>query len=334
MSQLSKVQPGENTYFLINCYDLFNNKISKGGEKFDVSINVLVTQSLVSTSINSIITDNGNGSYKVEFIPVYAGSYSVGIVLKSNNNLYGNITSFEIKSSFCPPEMPVRCANDPTKCVKNGIDCIEKNPCATTPAKPISCLVNKQTACVASQVFCDCPDKYIKCDYMNTCVPEDKDYLCSFNLELNCLKQFPGKPYFCPDGICRATAQDCPAQRVCPLGYNLCPDLSCQKDRANCSNYEDCTGNQIKCPDQTCVNNQKDCPSIITCSKPGQFVCPDGRCVSTDLECNPIPVCNAPNNILCPSNSCSNSITNCPKSVACGHGKSLCSDINCKDSCQ
>jgi hypothetical protein len=334
MTQLSKVEPGENTYFLINCYDLFNNKISKGGEKFDVSINVLVAQSLVSTSINSIITDNSNGSYKVEFIPVYPGSYSVGIVLKSNNNLYGNITSFEIKSSLCPAEMPVRCANDPTKCVKNSIDCIDKNPCATTPAKPISCLVNKQMTCVASQVFCDCPDKYIRCDYMNTCVPEDKDYLCSFNLELNCLKQFPGKPYFCPDGICRATVQDCPAQRVCPLGYNLCPDLSCQKDRANCSNYDDCTGNQIKCPDQTCVNNQKDCPSIITCSKPGQFVCPDGRCVSTDLECNPIPVCNAPNNILCPSNSCSNSITNCPKSVACGHGKSLCSDINCKDSCQ
>ena len=333
-TELNNFRLGENAFLAINCYDENNNKIFKGGEIFKTTINAIIQSSGVYTKIATKFVDNGNGSYNINFIPLYPGNYTIGITLASKGTQYGPIITKTIDSTQpCDSDKPIRCPNNNTECQKNFIDCYQKNSCSNQPLTPISCLVNNRSTCVKSQVECDCPVGYIKCDYMNVCVPISKDFLCSFNLQLDCKKLFPKKPYFCPDGICRASKDDCPSQRVCPYGLNLCPDLSCQKDRSNCNSYDDCHGDQIKCPDQTCVKNQKDCPSLITCSDPNKLVCPDGKCVSSDIECAAVPVCNPPINILCSINTCSNNINNCPKSVTCGHGKSLCSDIICKDSC-
>ena len=331
LSNLALASSGISTYFMISCADQYNNTVTIGGDSFVVSNTLNIMSSMTSSQVNSKITDNLNGSYRVDFTPPLAGSYV--IILYLRGKVYGNKQTVSIKDTICTSDMPIRCANNLAKCVKNAADCLasNNNPCAMP--SPFSCLVNNVMTCVSSNTDCDCPSGYVKCSVMNVCVPANKNYMCSFSLPINCSKRFPKSPKLCPDGICRSNINNSPSQRVCPLGSVLCADLTCRSTYSQCAVYNDCAGNMIRCSDQSCVLDQKDCPSSITCSDRSMYVCPDSRCVSNEIYCKPLQQCSNTNPILCANNSCLASISSCPKQVSCGQEKSLCQDMNCKSSC-
>jgi hypothetical protein len=319
------------TTFDIFCKDSFNNTISSGGEAFKIMLNVLVVETKTSTSVKTVLTDNNNGSYKVQFVPPLAGQYFLVIDLKGV--IYYS-HQFDVKDNTCPTDKPNRCPNDLTKCVANIIECIPNiEKCKST--EPFYCQVNGKDTCVISQTACDCPVGHKKCTLNNACMPVDKaDKLCPFVLPVSCSKLFPNAKIFCPDGICRASLNESPSQRVCPIGSVLCPDLTCRPEISKCSSYEECPKkSMIRCSDMTCVNDQKECPSLVSCPRPGMFVCPDLSCTTSEVNCKQLPQCVSPNNILCADNSCVSDIKNCPKQVSCGHGMSLCTDIKCRTSC-
>ena len=326
--------PGNPTFATLSCYDEYKNPIITGGEGFTVSTTVSNEKTQTKVKIKTKITDNNNGKYLMQFIPDYAGNYEMKITFNRTGLIYKTI-KFIIKSTYCPNERPYTCPNKPKSCVKNKIECIDNNPCKNNNTNPYPCKVNKIDSCVKSRIECDCDRiNFTKCSYMKQCVPENrKEELCSFYLKQNCSKINPNYPFLCEDGICRKSKENCPSQRVCPLGNILCPDLTCKPSFEDCNKYTDCKPNQIKCPDLTCVEDQEYCPTTITCG-PSQFVCPDGICVDNDTMCLPLQECQDPNPILCPTNSCANEVSNCPKSLTCGTGKSLCPDINCKETCQ
>ena len=334
MTPIEKAITGIPTSFTISCKDVYGNRISTGGEAFNVMINVSVgEEGKISSDVKTKITDYLNGNYKVEFVPPLAGEYSLTIDLRGE--IYEGNKKFTILDNNCPKTTPIVCPNKLDSCVADPFECIEKPAGYDCPSVlPFSCLVNNEKKCVKSQTECDCPPDMFRCEYMNICVPNDKPYLCSYSVQIDC-KNLNSLWTLGKDGICRENENDNPSQRVCPIGFLLCPDLSCRDSYSKCPNYDDCISQtMIRCPDQSCVKDQKDCPSTITCSKPNQVVCPDGTCVESELKCKSLPKCIAPNSILCPDNTCVSDIKNCPKSVSCGHGMSLCNDIICKNTCQ
>jgi hypothetical protein len=196
---------------------------------------------------------------------------------------------------------------------------------------PFRC--DESSECVDSMTKC-VPEDAKQCPYMNASYPEGKSYLCSYYLPLDCKRKYPNYKQLCPDGICRKSQSLKPNQRVCPIGKILCADLTCKDNINECYNdWEECSDTQIRCPDQSCVDDQKNCPTTITCSKSTDFVCPDGTCVENEIYCSKLKTCPDETPYLCTDNSCANKPENCPHSVACGHGKSLCSDLICRTEC-
>ena len=210
------------------------------------------------------------------------------------------------------------------KCIEPPNDCPRETP--------FLCKVNGVEKCQASQNDCGCPTGMERCGYMNVCVFKEYIDMCPFTLPVNC-KKYGANYELCGDGICRLSKDYKPNQRVCPIGFILCPDLSCRSSYDECLTYENCKDNEIRCNDQTCVTDQKYCPSTITCSSPGMKVCSDGTCVENEIECSRLPKCPENTPILCNNNSCVADANSCPKSVSCGHGLSLCSDLICRENC-
>ena len=175
-----------------------------------------------------------------------------------------------------------------------------------------------------------------KCGYMNEAYPEDKseDDFCPYSFPLDCRRKYPNYPVLCPDGICRTSESLKPNQRVCPIGKILCLDLTCADSIDKCYNeWPECSLIQIRCPDQSCVDDQKNCPTTITCANESDVVCPDGTCVKNEIYCAKLKNCPEETPYLCSDNSCATKPESCPHSSACGHGKSLCSDLICRESC-
>lgn len=335
--QIDKAIAGEPTNLAINCRDVYNNKISVGGEIFSAKILVKIDNGKTS-EVNNKITDNLDGSYKLEFTPPLKGKYDIKILL--NNDEYYTLLNKEITDSSCPAETPIRCTNNPDKCVREPKDCLNDKPtgetdCKLEPSKPYGCLVQAKPNCVESMTYCDCPQNYVKCQSTNVCIKKERfESLCFDPFVIDCQVKFPTTyPIFSNDGICRSSNES-PNQRVCPLGFALCPDLSCRSSIEKCEDYEDCKSDEFRCSDLSCVKDQKDCPNTIICPYKNQFVCPDGTCVDNEFKCKGLPSCNSPLAYLCSQNVCSNSKNNCPKSISCGHGKSLCSDMICRTRCR
>ena len=322
--------PGEPTSFTIKCYDEYNNEISVGGEEFVVVTNLLIGEA--STSVKSSINDKNNGEYVVSLTPPLAGEYTINITLGVKDYGEGKVFELVAGSTKCEGDTPITCPNNEKKCVASIIDCIEPpNDCP--PETPFKCLVNNIDTCVSSMIKCDPPEGYVKCDYMNYCVPKElEDVMCPFSIPVNC-KKYKGFTALCDDGICRKSTDLTPSQRVCPIGYVLCADLTCQTDYSKCLTYPECRADQIRCVDQSCASDNAGCPNTITCSKVGQVVCPDGSCVDSELECNALPKCADPTPFLCGNNACASSASECSKSVTCGHTLALCSDMICREEC-
>ena len=173
-----------------------------------------------------------------------------------------------------------------------------------------------------------------QCKYMKALYPEGKDYLCSYYFPIDCKRKYPSYKILCEDGICRTSKRLQPNQRVCPIGTFLCPDLTCKDKFEDCyTNWPQCGNTQIRCPDQSCTDDQKNCPTTITCSNSSHYVCPDGTCVENEIYCAKLKTCPDETPYLCTDNSCATEPENCHHSITCGHGKLLCSDLICRETC-
>ena len=314
--------------YTIKCFDQYNNEVTKGGAKFTSKVSLYVEESQSKIDIEPKIEDIGTGQYAISFIPPLAGGYSIYTYLDGDK--YGekqfNLTARECTNYMCPNGG--RCVDDLRECIP------EKNRCMDEEKKekyPFRC--DESSECVDSMTKC-VPEDAKQCPYMNASYPEGKSYLCSYYLPLDCKRKYPNYKQLCPDGICRKSQSLKPNQRVCPIGKILCADLTCKDNINECYNdWEECSDTQIRCPDQSCVDDQKNCPTTITCSKSTDFVCPDGTCVENEIYCSKLKTCPDETPYLCTDNSCANKPENCPHSVACGHGKSLCSDLICRTEC-
>ena len=317
--------------YTIKCLDKYGNEVSKGGAKFSSEVSLYIEESQSKIDIEPKIVDKENGIYEISFIPPLLGGYSIYTYLDGNK--YSEL-QFNLTGKTCDKEYT--CPND-GRCVDDLRDCIpEENKCPYEDQKidkPFRCKEDPEK-CVDSMTKCEAPTGSKKCGYMGALIPKDKDYLCSYNLPLDCKRKYPSYRIFCDDGICRTSKALQPNQRVCPIGKVLCADLTCKDSVSECYNdWPECGITQIRCPDQSCVDDQKNCPTTITCSNPDHFVCPDGTCVVNEIYCSRIKTCPDEIPYLCSDNSCATKPESCPHSVACGHGKSLCSDLICRETC-
>ena len=316
--------------YTIKCLDKYNNTVNKGGAKFTTDIKVDSEDSDNTLDFNVEIKDNEDGSYNVVFTPSIFGIYSLVILL--NGKKYHEFSlDLTCKEGYI-------CPNNNLKCVSNLLDCIPPeikcNNSEESKEKPFYC--NDTDECVESMTECTPNDGKVQgsCKYMNALYPQSKSYLCSYYLPLDCKRKYPNYKILCNDGICRKNKNSQPSQRVCPIGKILCADLTCQDNIDKCYNdWPECGNTQIRCPDQSCVDDQKYCPTTITCPDPKYKVCPDGTCVENEIYCSALKVCPKDTPYLCTDYSCATKPENCTHTDACGHGKSLCPDLICKESC-
>lgn len=322
--------------YTVNCLDKYKNEVKEGGAKFTSDIILSIPDSDTTINIDAKIVDNKDGSYTISFTPPLLGVYSIMTYLDGNkyDELMFNLTGRDCDGFICPNTGI--CETHPRNCIPPEIKC-ETDEQET---KPFRC--NGTDICVDSMTKC-VPEGAQACEYMNALYPFYKDdpedpykkqYLCSFSLPIDCKRKYPDYKTICEDGICRKSIDLQPSQRVCPIGKVLCADLTCQDSIEKCYNdWPDCSDTQIRCPDQSCVDDQKNCPTTITCANPADVVCPDGTCVSNEMYCTKLKTCPEETPYLCTDYSCAVNPQSCTHNVACGHGKSLCSDLICRESC-
>ena len=324
--QLMSAIVGEEVTFYLQCLDESRNLVKRGGVKFTTE-NYFISNGKY-TSFPVKVKDLKTGNYSFNFVPTSAGFYTINIYLK--DELFEEI-AFQVGEPNCQGSTPFLCPNQ-NLCVSNRRECIiPKNDCPEET--PFSCRVNNFPKCVKSQIDCDCPFGFVRCNYMKYCVPSDRLDMCanfSQISEQSCqkLKQFN---QLCTDGICRLTKDLSPTQIVCPIGKVLCADLSCRDSYYDCETSNFCEG-KFRCPDQSCVDDYKDCPSTISCQNKN-YVCPDGTCVDSEIECEPLPVCSGDEPYRCHDNLCVKDKYSCPKNVACGQRLALCQDLICRTNC-
>ena len=335
LSPLDETQEGEIGYFSFQCYDIYNNKITHGGEQFTVTGQLI--SNTIEYPINNIeVIDNNNGKYDVKFFAKFEGTYFFNLLVGQER--YGQEVKWTLKNKECTGENSILCPNV-NKCVKDIIDCVTpEDKCKDDRTKPFWCKVGGVETCVASQTECDCPLGYIKCDIMNYCVREDREDMCAFFLIKSnfCSKKFGTQYTAYVDGICRLKSYHGPNQRVCPIGQVLCADLSCRNNYYECPDDEIdvCPENKVRCIGQAIVNELVECPSTFTCPNEDDVVCSNGECVSNEIECPALQKCNDPDkSYRCQNNDCKKDYESCPQPIACGHQFSLCSDSKCRDVC-
>ena len=315
------------THFDFQCYDIYNNKITEGGEKF--TVNAIRNQVGDQISVDAEVEDNLDGTYSVYFIPDIEGTYLFNLLVGSEK--YGEEVKYTFTKKVCNGEKSILCPNT-QECVKDYIDCVEPaDKCKEDKTKPFWCLVNGTYTCTKSQVDCDCPKGYIKCKIQNYCVPENRPDMCTSYSTQFCP---PGTVKY-EDGFCRSKDSRMPNQRVCPIGKVLCADLSCRDNYDECVVTEVRPSNQFRCVGQHLVNSFLLCPSTFTCEKENEVVCPDLECVENEIMCKGIEVqCNADDKpYLCQNLVCAADYKNCPETMACGNIQSLCQDGICRETC-
>ena len=320
------------TYFSFQCYDIYNNKITSGGEEFTVS--AVVVYNGEQLPVNAEVVDNNDGTYNVEFIPEFYGNYLFNLLVR--NQRYGQEYQWPLIKKDCSQEGKILCPNN-NKCEVDIYHCIDDFDKCNDTNKPFYCKINGIDTCTESKTNCDCPDGYVKCDIMKYCVPEAREDMCFFGINNNqfCTSKFTAKYKMFYDGICRLKTYHGPNQRVCPIGEVLCADLSCRSKYEECEDkgIDVCPSNKVRCIGQEIVDSAEDCPSTYTCDNENDFVCPDGTCVKNEVFCPKNPKCATEFPYRCQNNQCSLDYKSCSPAVACGHKNSLCSDNICRTKC-
>ena len=313
----------------VSCHDKYDNIVEKGGANFKSEISLFIKESQSIVDLDYKVKDNENGNYSITFTPPLAGEYSISTYLdgkKYSEKLF-NITGKKCDFIKCPNTG--ECKKELTDCIPEEYRCNDTTKIKITPFQ-----CDPDSECVDSMTKCIPKGAAGQCKYMKALYPEGKDYLCSYYFPIDCKRKYPSYKILCEDGICRTSKRLQPNQRVCPIGTFLCPDLTCKGKFEDCyTNWPQCGNTQIRCPDQSCADDQKNCPTTITCSNSSHYVCPDGTCVENEIYCAKLKTCPDATPYLCTDNSCATEPENCPHSVACGHGKSLCSDLICRETC-
>ena len=331
LSPLDDVQRNDNAYFTFQCYDIYNNTITHGGEQFTVTGKVMTSSN--ENEVEDIeIVDNKDGSYTVKFIPEYEGTYLFNILV--GNEKYGEEIKWTLSKKECTGDTSILCPNE-NRCVGNILDCISpSDKCKEDETKPFYCLVNGNYTCTKSQTDCDCPTGYIKCNIMKYCVPNDRKDMCpEFTINNKKCQKLDTSLVMYYDGVCRKKGYHGPAQRVCPIGKVLCADLSCKDNYYLCPNTTVLPSNKYRCISQEIVSDPETCPSTFTCPNEDDVACPNGVCVSNEIKCDPVTKCTGDASYLCQNNMCSFSYEDCTQAVSCGRKKSLCSDSICREEC-
>ena len=327
LSPLNDTEISLKTYFIFYCYDKLGNKITSGGEKFSVKAEYITGDTIPLDDAK--VVDNGDGSYNVEFVPMMKGIYLFNILLGKEK--YGEEVKYELTTFKCTEgNKTILCPNKKL-CVSSLLDCIEPRGKDCNISKPFYCKVKEEFICTESQLDCDCPDGYDKCEIMKYCVPEGRKDMCpTFKNVLPICWTHEMTMNF--DGVCRAEESG-PSQRVCPIGKVLCADLSCRDNYDQCIVTEKRTSKDNRCIGQQIVPEAYLCPSSITCKEKNYVVCPNGQCVKNEIECPSLNKCNANYPYLCQNDICAESYEACPLSVSCGENKLLCSDNICREKC-
>ena len=314
-------------YFKFQCYDVYQNKITKGGEKFSATVDLVVDKETTPTNFH-YVEDNGDGSYNVFFLPDTPGKYIIR--LKVDDGIkYGQDVEKDYIHKTCKGATPVMCPN--YECATDYYACIVP-PNGCPKETPFKCPVNGAETCVKSQIECDCPPGWIRCDYMKYCVPGDRPWMCPDYKQRRCQQINQNWGYFA-DGICRDKNYVQPTQIVCPFGKVLCADLTCMDNHYLCPNSTETPLGRTRCVDQQVTKYAYECASTITCPDKDQVVCSDGTCVENEIFCNPIRECPYYYPHLCNNNVCVANATDCMEGIACGDGNSLCYDYICRERC-
>ena len=335
ITPLEEVQKYDDAYFTFQCYDIYGNIIDHGGEEFTVTASVLFNDNEYPVNTAEVV-DNGDGTYKVQFIPEVEGTYLFNLLVGKER--YGEDLKWILTKKECSGEKSVLCPNN-NKCVKRLLDCVTPpDKCKDDETKPFWCPVNGTYTCVKSQTDCDCPDGYYKCPIMHYCVKNERTDMCPSFIKRrkNYCQPQNGKNYtLCPDSICRPADFHCFNQRVCPIGKFLCPDLSCRDTLEECVETEKLLSGKSRCLGQEMVNRDYPqlCPSTFTCTNKDDVVCPDGTCVSNEIYCKALKKCTGSYKYLCSNNGCAASFDYCTQEVSCPLGQSLCTDHVCRDYC-
>ena len=324
ISNINGIISPKPVYFDFQCYDIYNNIITKGGENFIVSGDLISKNGNLNP--NSLeIGDNDDGTYTVSFIPDIAGTYIIRIY--NEDKKYGEDITLNFERKTCSGSTPALCPDN--VCKENLYQCITPpNDC--DKSTPFKCKVNGTEQCVKSQTDCDCPEGYYKCSYMHYCVPETRKDMCTKFMLKTC-RQANMVPY--ADGVCRHRGGSDPNQIVCPIGKVLCADLSCKDNYSLCPISPELSPGKIRCVDQTMADSANECPSTIHCLNPNYFVCSDGNCVENEIECAPLKECPLNYPYLCANNVCVKTFTDCSKGITCNKGQALCYDLKCRDYC-
>ena len=326
LSNLNGVKSEKPVSFSFQCYDIYNNKITHGGEDFTVLGSVITPSDIISLD-NMDITDNDDGTYTVSFVPNMSGKYLIRLFV--DDEKYGEDITVTYGDKKCTGKTPILCPNG--QCAEDVYGCIvPPNDCPKD--KPFICKVNGTEICVKSRIECDCPLGYYRCSYMKYCVPDDRRDMCPTYKRRNC-KTMDAKWKYFADGICRDETSTQPTQIVCPIDSVLCPDLTCRKDHDTCLRSPELEKNDVRCVDQEIVSYANECSSTITCSNPDHYVC-NGECVESELYCKPLRECPFETPFLCSNNMCVREASQCGTGIMCGDGNSLCQDHICREKCE
>jgi len=313
-----------------SCSDKFGNNITTGGNKFTVVISRGNPGMASISDLTPTVHDTKDGLYSIKFVPEVEAQYTFTIT--NDAGVYGQRAKhFLIMNKVCNGATSVRCPNDANRCVASVLSCLAANDCKKST--PFFCDINGETNCLESQKDCDCPTGFTHCSAQKLCVPtKDHQVVCPKKVTVDC-SNVKESPHLCPDNICRRNSIQCPSQRVCPVGLSICPDLTCALTLSLCNKHQECGSNQVRCQDQSCALTHDLCPTSITCSDSRQVVCPDNTCADTELDCKAPLVCNGLNQFVCQDGKCAVSQAQCKSNPACGQGKTLCSDLECREIC-
>ena len=109
ITPLEEVQKYDDAYFTFQCYDIYGNIIDHGGEEFTVTASVLFNDNEYPVNTAEVV-DNGDGTYKVQFIPEVEGTYLFNLLVGKER--YGEDLKWILTKKECSGEKSVLCPNN------------------------------------------------------------------------------------------------------------------------------------------------------------------------------------------------------------------------------
>ncbi|MES1911093.1 MAG: hypothetical protein MHM6MM_003580 [Cercozoa sp. M6MM] len=223
-------------------------------------------------------------------------------------------TAAECPTLRCPGEFEEKC---------DGGQCVDTRQ---SECPDVGCTMFKPVACTSEDGWFVCAKRPEECDAL---LGEVQVETCPVDV-----------PIVCPDGSCRATVGECPAN-----ANDLCEAIA------------PCASSEVRCGDGTCRTSVDLCPKFNTCPENYPVRCADGACEvdeqmclpvegggQTEEDCADIRVilpngCDSSEPFKCPNGECIDDINsclnefNCPLSepYRCPDGECAVASVNCSE---